>query len=278
MPIPGHLGVDGCPSPPVFRTGEDGWKIQKRNKHFYLGQDNATVACFVKHAGTWHRREELEAERRNKRTKARRQRRKALKAKLAVEMQKTNLCTGRTKLSETQQFGNRRQWRNWIRAQNWRRRRRSEGLYRMLERSGQEVDGFEFPVRTSKMAVMGTGHTQSRNPMHPQWVVAPTHGHPLHFSKMLADGLLFIVRARVHGVPARVLIDSGATRCFVAASSVTTLGMYCKESTALLELADGSKLLSKGMCPNVQITLGSCTTTADLTVTTLLHNRSEERV
>ena len=43
--------------------------------------------------------------------------------------------------------------------------------------------------------------------------------------RMVEDGLLLVVTARINGHPIRALIDSGATRCFVTPSCVTAVGL-----------------------------------------------------
>ena len=270
MPIPGHLGADGCPSPPVI-TGVDRWKHIKEKKNFSLRETNAAL-CFVKHNGIWRQERDLVAEHRNKKTKARRRRRKALKARLAADDTEKGMCTCNPGSTEHQRPGERRRRRNSLRAARRKRRQRSEEVFRLLEGSRSVAATFGHPDRTSSTAAPGIANAPSQQSNTSQWVVALEPRHPLSFSQLLDDGHLFIVRARVNGHPVRVLVDSGATRCFVAASSVTALGLYCMESKACLELADGSKQLSKGKCPHVRITLGDMTTHADLTVTTLLHN------
>ena len=73
------------------------------------------------------------------------------------------------------------------------------------------------------------------------------------------DGLLMVVRGRVHGKDVAVMIDSGATRNFIAPQAVEQLQLSTEENLSTLELADGSKFISEGKCPNVLFTLRNCT-------------------
>ena len=69
------------------------------------------------------------------------------------------------------------------------------------------------------------------------------------------DGLLMVVRGRVNGKDVAVMIDSGATRNFIAPQVVERLQLSTEENLSTLELADGSKFISEGKCPNVLFTL-----------------------
>ena len=157
MPIPGHLGVDGCPSPPVV-TGADRWKKNKDKKNFSFGQDNAAM-CFLKHQGIWRLVEDVEAERRNRKTKARRRRRKALKARLAADDEAKGMCTCNAGSTEHQRPGERRRLRNRLRAARRKRRQRSEEVYRLLESSRSVAATFGHPDRTSSSAAPGRSVT-----------------------------------------------------------------------------------------------------------------------
>ena len=66
------------------------------------------------------------------------------------------------------------------------------------------------------------------------------------FSRMVKDGLLLIVTARINGHAVRALIDSGATRCFVTPTWVTAVGLKDKPQDTFLELGNGQKFLSRG--------------------------------
>ena len=64
-----------------------------------------------------------------------------------------------------------------------------------------------------------------------------------------------VVRGRVNGKDVAIMIDSGATRNFIALQAVERLQLSMEENLSTLELADGSKFISKGKCPNVLFTL-----------------------
>ena len=83
------------------------------------------------------------------------------------------------------------------------------------------------------------------------------------------DGLLMVVRGRVNGKDVTIMIDSGATRNFIAPQAVEQLILSTEENLSMLELADGSKIISKGKCPNVLFTLRSCTFKVQATVAKL---------
>ena len=78
--------------------------------------------------------------------------------------------------------------------------------------------------------------------------------------------------ARIYGKKIQALVDSGATRCFISPSAVLKCGLRTVPEETVLELADGRKLLSNGVCPNVLISVSTATSRIDLTVSPLLQN------
>ena len=86
------------------------------------------------------------------------------------------------------------------------------------------------------------------------------------------DGLLLIIPVRVFGKQAQALVDSGATRSFVSPKGTVQLGLHCVMDDVVLELADGSKVLSKGKAPHVPVVAAGSTVKVDLTVTPLLQD------
>lgn len=84
------------------------------------------------------------------------------------------------------------------------------------------------------------------------------------------DAQLLLVGARVNGRKVRILIDSKDTRRFISLEKVLELGLRTVKEDSILEIADGSKQVSKCKCPHVRIVMGSATTIADLTMTALL--------
>ena len=89
--------------------------------------------------------------------------------------------------------------------------------------------------------------------------------------RLIKDGLLLVVTARINGHPVRALIDSGATRCFVTPACVTAVGLKGKPQDTFLELGNGQKFLSRGLVPDVPIVTAGLTVRVGLTVTSLLH-------
>ena len=90
-------------------------------------------------------------------------------------------------------------------------------------------------------------------------------------TRLMKDGLLLVVTARIDGHPVRALIDSGATRCFVNPSCVTTVGLKGQPQDTFLELGNGQKFLSRGLVPDVPIVTAGLIVRVGLTVTSLLH-------
>ena len=59
------------------------------------------------------------------------------------------------------------------------------------------------------------------------------------------DGILLVVPARINGKLFTALIDSGATRCFVAPECSTIAGLSCVPHDTFLELGNGARALSR---------------------------------
>ena len=64
--------------------------------------------------------------------------------------------------------------------------------------------------------------------------------------RKIEDGILLVVSACIYGHKVRALIDSGATRSFVASGAVLPLGLKCTSEETLLELGNGDRILSPG--------------------------------
>ena len=89
--------------------------------------------------------------------------------------------------------------------------------------------------------------------------------------RLMKDGLLLVVTARINGHPVRTMIDSGATRCFVTPACVTAVGLKGKPQDTFLELGNGQKFLSRGLAPDVLVVTTSLIVRVGLTITSLLH-------
>ena len=73
------------------------------------------------------------------------------------------------------------------------------------------------------------------------------------FSRTVEDGLLLVVPARINRHCVHALIDSGATRCFVTPTYITTVGLKGIPKDIFLELGNGQKYLSRGFVPDVSV-------------------------
>ena len=90
--------------------------------------------------------------------------------------------------------------------------------------------------------------------------------------RIVDDGLLMVVSARIYGRKIRTLIDSGATRCFVSPSCVATCGLKGIPRDVFLELGNGEKILFRGYIPDIPVVTAGPTVKTGLTVTNLLHD------
>ena len=90
-------------------------------------------------------------------------------------------------------------------------------------------------------------------------------------TRMMNDGLLLVVTARINGHPVRALIDSGATRCFVTPACVIAVGLKGKPQDTFLELGNDQKFLPRGFVPEVPVVTVGLTVKIGFTVTSLLH-------
>ena len=81
------------------------------------------------------------------------------------------------------------------------------------------------------------------------------------------DVELLVVRGRINGRHVQILIDSGATRSFIASDAVYRLGLRTAPTRVLMKLADSSTQLSTAFCPHTRVVLGTATTTTNFTVT-----------
>ena len=87
-------------------------------------------------------------------------------------------------------------------------------------------------------------------------------------TRMVEDGLLMVVSARIFGRKIQTLIDSGATICFVSPTCVTASRLKGVPHDILLELGNGEKIISKGYIPDVPVVTAGLTVKIGLTVTT----------
>ena len=104
----------------------------------------------------------------------------------------------------------------------------------------------------------------------PHWHTLDLGNVPTPSVRSATDGLLLKVPVRVYGHNLTALVDSGATRCYVARQAVVPLGMRPIHEDAVLELADGSKVHSDGRIPDVLMNMGPQVYKESFTVTDLL--------
>ena len=100
-------------------------------------------------------------------------------------------------------------------------------------------------------------------------------GHDYHdeaasVGRSVSDGVLFKIAVNISGQKLTALIDSGASRCYIAPEIAATCELYLEKEKLHLELADGSKVQSAHKAPNVPIVVGKTVCKVDFTVTQLL--------
>ena len=100
-------------------------------------------------------------------------------------------------------------------------------------------------------------------------------GHDYHdeaasVGRSVSDGVLFKIALNISGQKLIALIDSGASRCYIAPKIAATCELYLEKEKLHLELADGSKVQSAHKAPNVSIAVGKTVCKVDFTVTQLL--------
>ena len=86
-------------------------------------------------------------------------------------------------------------------------------------------------------------------------LVFPRLNNPKMDTQSLEDRLLMVVRGCINGKDVAIMIDSRATHNFIAPQAVERLQLSTEENLSMQELADGSKFISEGECPNVLFTL-----------------------
>ena len=89
--------------------------------------------------------------------------------------------------------------------------------------------------------------------------------------RMVEDGPLLVVPAKIYGKTVKALIDSGAAKCFVTPSCITAVGLKGIPCGIFLELGNGEKCLSRGYVPEVLVVTTGLTVKVVLTITNLLH-------
>ena len=133
-------------------------------------------------------------------------------------------------------------------------------------------------TQLTKAAATVKGSSSSEQKAHgmesaQQWVAVGSQDPPTVPSTQRSqeDGILLIVPAQLYGHKVRALDDSGATRCYMSPDIQLAAGINCTASNTLLELADGTQILSAGKAPAVLFSLGIHSFRMDFTVTKLLH-------
>ncbi|MCI08622.1 enzymatic polyprotein, partial [Trifolium medium] len=75
------------------------------------------------------------------------------------------------------------------------------------------------------------------------------------------------VEGRIKNVEVLVLIDSGASHCFISPKVTTALGLVVTPIAAKnIKLGDGHKVLTMGVCEGVKVKIGGCDVMVDALV------------
>ena len=88
-----------------------------------------------------------------------------------------------------------------------------------------------------------------------QWL-AVGHGYfdeVASVGRSVSDGVLFKIAMRISGRKLIALIDSGASRCYIAPETVAACELHLEKEKLHLELADGSKVQSAHKAANVTL-------------------------
>ena len=88
--------------------------------------------------------------------------------------------------------------------------------------------------------------------------------------RSVSDGVLFKIVVRISGRKLIALIDSGASRCYVAPETAADCKLHLEKEKPHLELGDGSKVQFAHKAPNVTAVVGKTVCKVDFTVTQLL--------
>ena len=88
--------------------------------------------------------------------------------------------------------------------------------------------------------------------------------------RSVSDGVLFKVAVHISGKKLTALIDSGASRCYIAPETAAACELHLEKENLHLELADGSKVQSAHKASNVTLVVGKTVCKVDFTVTQLL--------
>ena len=86
-------------------------------------------------------------------------------------------------------------------------------------------------------------------------------GHDYHdeaasVGRSVSDGVLFKIAMHISGRKLTALIDSGASRCYIAPEIAGACELHVEKERLHLELADGSKVQSAHKAPNVTLVVG----------------------
>ena len=103
-----------------------------------------------------------------------------------------------------------------------------------------------------------------------RWHASQVETVPSPFGSSATDGILLKIPVRVNGHTLISLVDSGATRCYLARKTVIPLGLHPVHEDALLELANGVKVHSDGCIPHMVMQMGKSIFHERMTVTELM--------
>ena len=226
-------------------------------------------------------KEEALAARKKRRNRARKERRhRARKHELAASEEKTPQKAMRGG-SQKKKRRVRRKWAKSIRRTKQRRQRRRAENSRIWQalratwqkRESAENSAMQAVTKEEKSSVPPAGEELLKEATADQhWLAV---GHDYHdeaasVGRSVSDGVLFKIAVNISGRKLTALIDSGASRCYIAPEIAATCELHLEKEKLHLELADGSKVQSAHKAPNVPIVVGKTVCKVDFTVTQLL--------
>ena len=136
------------------------------------------------------------------------------------------------------------------------------------------VNGPTLYTVPSKDRSLGQAQADSSRKATPQWIALGSSSPTTKKNtaqRAKEDSVLLIIPIKINGQIAHALIDSGATRCYMAPGLILAAGIHCISPNSLLELADGTKIHSHGKAPRVVVIIGQHQSKMDFTITKLLH-------
>jgi len=80
-------------------------------------------------------------------------------------------------------------------------------------------------------------------------------------AKIVKQPATMKLEGRLMEIHVQVLVDSGASHCFIHSKAATALGLVVEKNAVLgVKLGDGHRVTTVGKCRNIEIQLGNFTT------------------